>query len=262
MRYLHVYQTSGDLQFYHHDCYESRCVSLEQMIRDAVKTHNITKDFRFTVGADDRPEQQFNFSTMNKQYHLAFPDFNFQAWPEVGIQSYTQLIESYVNTTPETNKAGWIGVAQSESRRVFVEQHADTEYSEAVVNNWIRSGDSDLSKTTPTYMSYQQQIDRWKYLIDFEGAGYSGRTKMLLHTPRIVFIVDRPYEEFWYEHIEPWKHYVPVARDLSDLKENHEKIESDVELQAYIHDNQKQFAQKYLTRTAALEQISRMINAL
>lgn len=67
---------------------------------------------------------------------------------------------------------------------------------------------------------------KYRYLIDVEGGpsldaptGYSLRVKFLLHSGRLLFIVDRPLWSWAEARLEPWVHYVPVKRDLSDLSE-------------------------------------------
>jgi hypothetical protein len=95
-----------------------------------------------------------------------------------------------------------------------------------------------------------------------EGNGWSARLKVLLSSPRIVFIAERPYEEWFFEYLEPWKHYVPVKRDLSDLLTNYDIIEKDIRLQDYIKSNAVDFKNLYLTRTAAENRIKSIIERL
>ncbi len=67
---------------------------------------------------------------------------------------------------------------------------------------------------------------KYRYLLDVEGGpshnastGYSLRVKFLLHCGRLLFMVDRPLWSWAESRLEPWVHYVPVKRDLSDLDE-------------------------------------------
>ena len=253
-------QTGGVLSFaVQGQPYESRGISIQELIKDAVIEYDIGYDFSFKVYPTDQPiEDGYNFSTVDKNYGRCFPCFVFVSYPECGLQSYRHGT-SLICTNPETNKVGWIGCPMVYTRQLFCRHFKDTDWSEAIENQWIRLDAHDLASNTPTFMTYQEQVNRWKYLIDFEGCGYSCRTKILIHSPRITFLVDRPYEEFWYENLIPWTHYVPVKRDLSDLKRNYERIESDTTLQEHILHNAKEFSRQYLSHEAALKQTLKII---
>jgi hypothetical protein len=241
--------------------YESRGSSIETLIKDTVSYYDIKNDFKFKVYPTDRPVVNgYSFSTTTEEYSKCFPCFVFVSYPECGLKSYQDGI-SLTNTQPQTNKIGWIGAPLSLPRQLFCDKLGKTNFSEAIVNNWVRNNPKDLASNTPTFLSYQQQVNRWKYLIDFEGHGYSCRTKILIHSPRITFIVDRLYKEFWYEHLIPWTHYVPVKWDLSDLKQNYDRVESDDSLQKHILYHANIFAQRHLSYNAAMEQVYKIIQA-
>lgn len=257
-----VYKNGDSLEFKHKNNYESRGTSIEALVRGCLDKYPTAKDFVLGIGTADMPNaSEYNFSVTDKNYIKAFPCFIFDSYREVGIKDYSHLINSFIDTKPESNKVGWVGAVMNNCRKNFnkIAKESQNNYCEAITNEWIRENPKELYKNTPTYLTYQQQIDKWKYLIDFKGIGFSGRTKILLNSPRIVFIVDRKYEEFWYEYIKPWVHYVPVKEDLSDLEKNYEKIESDTDLQEFIKRNQREFAKKYLTKEAALLRIKKII---
>ena len=144
-------------------------------------------------------------------------------------------------------------------RKLFVEQYGNTWFSEGLTNEWDRADPEQLWRNTKTYLTFQEQINRWKYLLDCEGVGWSARLKVLLCSPRIVFFVERPYEEWFFEFLVPRKHYVPIKRDLSDLTQRYFEIEKDQALQQTIKTHQAEFANTYLTRDAALQKIRQII---
>ena len=258
-----VYKKGDSLEFKHENHYESRGESIEALVRGCLDKYPTTKDFILEIGTADVPNSaEYNFCVIDKNYAKAFPDFFYDRWSQIGVNDYSHLINSFIDTKPESNKVGWIGAITSNCRKNFlkISDNDQNDYYEAITNQWNFETDREkLYKHTRTYLTYQQQIDKWKYLIDFKGYGWSARTKVLLNSPRIVFIVDRKYEEFWYEYIKPWVHYIPVKEDLSDLEKNYEKIESDTGLQEYIKRNQREYAKKYLTKEAALLQIKKII---
>lgn len=259
MQYVIAKKDRDSLEFTHVHCYESRGKSVESLIIESLDKYPTKKNFSFTIGTYDVPTYEYNFSVTNNNYKKAFPCFFFDSWPEIGVDDYSTLINSFIDTKPKSNKIGWIGYAMTECRSKFCHISKDKNFCEAIINTWNRSDPNRLFANTTTYLTYQQQIDMWKYLIDFGGNGWSARTKVLLNTPRIVFIVDRKYKEFWYENIKPWEHYVPIKADLSDLEQNYNKIESDERLQKHIKINQKEFAKKYLSKESALLKIKQII---
>lgn len=263
MSTVSVTQKNLELSFTHDRNCASRGISTETLIRKAVEKYKIVKDFNFTVWTGDVYNPDF-FSVCVKEdsYDRGFPCFIYDKFSETGMGDYDQTIQSFVATIPLTNKIGWIGAVNCTARQIYLDKFKDTVFSEAVCNQWNRINPRDLTQHTPTYLSYQDQIDRWKYLLDMEGCGYSGRTKVLLNTPRIVFIADRPHKEWWHQYIKPWVHYVPVKRDLSDLEENYHRIESDEKLQQHIKHNQSEFAKQFLVRDSALLRIKDIIDAL
>ncbi len=239
--------------------YESRGTSVAAMIKEAVDRFEIAGDFDLTVSTGDRPSSTsgvYSFSTSNADYLMTFPCFSFHGWPECGMPDYSQTVESFVDSKPLQAKVGWIGNPSTNPIRVkFLEEYGNTPFSKGIANHWNRTEPKSLWRNTPTYLSYQDQVDRWKYLLDMDGVGYSARAKVLLNSPRIVFFVESGYQEWWREFAVPWKHYVPIKHDLSDLESAFYRVESDESLQADLRDNQAQFAREYLSRSAALNRV-------
>jgi len=56
----------------------------------------------------------------------------------------------------------------------------------------------------------------YKYLLDVDGNGWSARYKRLLVSRALIF-KSTVFPEWYQERIQPWKHYVPVQLDWSDL---------------------------------------------
>ncbi|KAJ7584213.1 glycosyl transferase family 90-domain-containing protein [Mycena floridula] len=56
----------------------------------------------------------------------------------------------------------------------------------------------------------------YRYVLDVDGNGWSGRFKRLMTSKAVVF-KSTVYPEWYMERIAPWLHYVPVQVDLSDL---------------------------------------------
>lgn len=99
----------------------------------------------------------------------------------------------------------------------------------------------------------EDQVSEYRYMIDVEGFGYSGRLKLLLHAARAVLMQDRPHREYFFGDIEPFRHYVPVARDFSDLVDRIQWLRANPKREAEIVAEAQHFARTRLTRRAAIE---------
>jgi hypothetical protein len=67
------------------------------------------------------------------------------------------------------------------------------------------------SQRTPIH-----SVARYKYALHLPGSfsgTYSRALQFLLWTGSVVFMYDCPYYEFYYHHLRPWEHYVPVNHD-------------------------------------------------
>ncbi|KAK7052187.1 beta-1,2-xylosyltransferase 1 [Favolaschia claudopus] len=61
-----------------------------------------------------------------------------------------------------------------------------------------------------------QEAGDYKYVIDVDGNGWSGRFKRLITSNSLVF-KSTIYPEWYIDRIAPWVHYIPIQLDLSDL---------------------------------------------
>ncbi|KAF9004568.1 glycosyl transferase family 90-domain-containing protein [Cyathus striatus] len=82
------------------------------------------------------------------------------------------------------------------------------------------SPDSFCKEFQRTYAWRQRQnqaeAGKYKYVIDVDGNGWSGRFKRLMTTNAMVF-KSTIYPEWYAGRVAPWVHYVPIQLDLSDL---------------------------------------------
>ena len=79
---------------------------------------------------------------------------------------------------------------------------------------WISAASSyNTSKTE--MLQYKYQID-----IDGEVSAWSGLW-WKLYSNSVVFKVNSHYEQWYYNELKEWIHYIPVKADLSDLEEKY-----------------------------------------
>lgn len=195
-------------------------------------------------------------------FDLVFPDYIFWSWSEIGVKDYdetTALISKIGESPPATEMMGWRGANTHAIREKLVQRDDSTRYDFKMVE-WDRSNPDRFVCTNQ--VSLPDHAKRWRYLIDLEGYGYSGRLKMLMFSRRVVFIQDRTAKEWFFQYMKPWEHYVPVRRDLLDLDENLEFLRSNPELERRIVENASAFAASYLTREAALRRIHQILHRI
>ncbi|KAL7527229.1 hypothetical protein ACHAXR_001857, partial [Thalassiosira sp. AJA248-18] len=69
---------------------------------------------------------------------------------------------------------------------------------------------------------------RYKYHIDLGGGGGTTWTGTIekLALPGVLFHHVTPSKDWFHDHLQPWVHYIPVATDLSDLREKYDWAEA------------------------------------
>ncbi|ESK95111.1 glycosyltransferase family 90 protein [Moniliophthora roreri MCA 2997] len=61
-----------------------------------------------------------------------------------------------------------------------------------------------------------KESGNYKYVMDVDGNGWSGRFKRLMTSHALIFKATI-YPEWYSDRVQPWLHYVPIQVDLSDL---------------------------------------------
>lgn len=275
--YLRVGKDGYDVR----DCgsYQSRHASILKLFRTAfekyidksmlpdkhveIKLYSTDTPFPYgaTVPDTTHPNVRYMTGTKETAKSVAIPCFCFGGgWPECNMKHSADAISTEIAAAGAApwkhNKLFWIGAPlQHENRRVFLalaQQHPDLIEAHAMA--WVDG-------MYPTkFVSLPEHCD-FRFLIDIEGIGYSARLKFLLWSRRLLFVQDRPYWDHIGSMLEPWVHYIPVARDLSDLvekltwaqqRENADKCDA-------IIANAYRFAQEHVTDDAAAKHLAKVV---
>jgi len=191
---------------------------------------------------------------------ILIPDYIFWGWPEVGIVDYEASVGEMLaagDRPPEDGRLLWIGnVAMHPNRKRFMEIAQEDERIYGVGMNWVPDSyardTGKLKAQNNTYISLPDHC-KYRYLIDIEGRGYSGRLKLLMFSGRLIFIQDRPWREFFFDEMTPFEHFVPVRNDLGDLSEKLDWAEANPAEVSRIGANARQFALNRLRRVHAIE---------
>lgn len=251
-----------------HYCFQTRAESTIKMILEAITTYNNSKlSGKIVIFAGDRPNEapikaDFYYCSNNKKdIDKLLPDFIFGNWPQIGIHNYDETAKQIMlrgGGTYKIPKMLWIGNSQTHTSRVRFLEIAQN-YPELIDGIDTRADKVILNKTELPYISLEDHTN-YKYLIDIEGNGYSARIGLLLFSQRVVFMQERQWKQYYLFDLEPYKHYIPVKNDFSDLIDKIKEVESKGEdFYNEIAQNALKFAQENLMYKNAVERIQKIM---
>lgn len=253
-----------------YDSFQSRGESTVKMFLDALKLNRTKFNGKLTIHTGDFPETkpgQYDFYYCCKhasELDSVIPDFIFDGWPQAGIDSYSLITKeiSEKGSIPFTiPKMLWIGNSKTHPRRTAFLEIA--EKNSTLIDGFDTCVDKYIvEKKKEKYISLSDHT-KYKYLIDIEGRGYSGRLKLLLFSKRVLFVQERLWKEFYHFDMIPYEHYIPIKNDLSDLIDQIHFVEQKGdEYYNEITKNAYSFACKYLSYDAAILRINKLIENL
>lgn len=127
---------------------------------------------------------------------------------------------------------------------------------------------SDCNPTTnPEWfaetVSIQEQM-KYKALVYIDGNSVASNATWIFASGAVPIMVGD--YDFWFKHmLEPWKHYIPVKRDLSDLVQNIDWIWENDEAARRIAENAMEFAATMLSpenqRHHIVRELTRIISS-
>jgi hypothetical protein len=86
-------------------------------------------------------------------------------------------------------------------------------YSPEEVEKFVRAHDLWGDRWSPT------DFGNYKFVFDIDGHANAWGLLEKLILGCCVLKFSSPYEQWFYERLHPWKHYVPLSDDLSDLED-------------------------------------------
>ena len=221
---------NGILQADLHKGFMRRNLITMTMVMDAIDTDFYqNRKFSFWILTGDRvyiKKKNLFYYSIDDESKLPWciPDFTFHSWPEAFITSYTEeckKIQSCGQLAPTVNKIFWAGNLNTHySRKIFYERFKmDNDKFE------IHVADSEQKGYGQVVIPMYEQL-KYKYLLDLQGNGYSGRLKYMLHSGRLLFIQDRKWKSYYHFKLKPYVHFIPVKEDFSDMYDQLEWAEN------------------------------------
>jgi len=219
----------------------------------------------YTCDALPNPPRQPHFAYCfddDNSHTIAIPDFIFWDWHEVGIEDYEKTRSDILVASrqePVDPRLFWIGNPETHpTRKMFLSLATTDRRIDARGMRWVEptngTGITRLETKGSSYVSLSDHC-RYRYLLDLQGAGYSGRVKLLLLTGRTLFIQQRCWKEYFYFWLKLYEHYLPVREDLSDLRQQIDWAEANPNQAQAIAASGQKFALEHLSRAKAVAQI-------
>jgi hypothetical protein len=267
-QYIEAFVQNKSISFIDHGGYESRSESTMALFREAfdqVTDKSRIRASHFYISTDDVSSKINN--TLTFGYTMAddivpCPDFIFEKYVECGINSYEETISRILDKGEKkysVNKLFWTGNLGTQGLRFFLYRlglvHKDR--MEIIPMDWKREAPKGRPHKYTSYVSHDDHT-RYKYLIDCGARGYSGRVKLLLHSNRPLFLVDRPKDEqeFFHSRLVPFEHYIPVKEDLSNLIAQLDWAEENYDQAMVIAHNARRFALEHLNKKTVISYLS------
>lgn len=255
------------LDFIDNTGYETRNPSTIRLIQEAHAKYPPRSGFRRIVriytGDVPMPSCAFSYAVArNEPAHRSFPNFIFDAWPEVGISRYADTFESMVQEGARPwsdRRVFWIG-ANTNSLRVECSTLSVPDEIDFRLMEWNRKNPAALHSNTPQYVSL---IDHCKYrvLADLGAAGFSARLPLLLASGRPVILADRTCEAwfYWDSKFQPWVHYIPGGSTKESIHKACRWTFDNEEEAARIGKRGQEYALQNLTHDAAVKRCARLL---
>jgi hypothetical protein len=97
------------------------------------------------------------------------------------------------------------------------------------------------------YWVDSKDLVKFKYILDIDGmAATWDATAWKMNSGSVLFKTDSCWKQWFYEDFEPWKNYIPIKDDFSDIDEKFEWCEShEDECQKIIENNLNLFQKVY-----------------
>ena len=239
------YNTNGDILYLNRSGLKDRHLGVCKLFSSAFDGKT-SGELRICIN-DQGLNDTINISDFKECAHNCYPCyiFSYDDYDEKCARMQELATSPYIH-----DKMLWIGTISSKVREDFMRiQH------ERILN---------IDRSTGVFISHEDHT-KYRYLIDIEGGdlrlgftGFSERIPYLLHTGRLLFIVDRPLHDWVLSLLEPWVHYVPVKRDFSDLFEKIEWADTHPVEVGEIIKNALRVAPK---RVDAVHQVKKLISS-
>jgi len=256
--------TGGTLRFTDYGCWGSRNAATMHLLIEALRPIQKQKlrSFKMEIYTGDKPRDDMSFAYCKRddQRVTAIPDYIFWDWPETAVYDYPTLVQQMIRASaipPTSDKLFWIGnLSTNLTRQELMRLANGRQDMQIEAMTWTNSNAALPSETKLAHSGNfytMPQHCQFKYLLDMQGNGHSGRLKMLLFSGRPVLVQGRKWKEYFHNWLVPFEHYIPVEESLRDLSAKLEWARSHEEECKRIGAAGQSFALQHLTRDSAMK---------
>lgn len=239
-----VYQIINNKIFRQKDCnFPARCSGVEYFIKKVAKTTKLP-NMEIVINVRDYPQiyksygpqgAVLSFSKTDDYKDIMYPAWGFwEGGPAIktfptGIGRFDLLRESLKKASEDfpwskkESKAFFRGSRTSDERDALVllsRSHPNLVDAQYTKNQAWKSPADTLNSEPADIVSFEDHC-KYKYLFNYRGVAASFRLKHLFLCKSLVFHVGDEWQEFFYDSLKPWVHYIPVdsKSNQKDLKE-------------------------------------------
>jgi hypothetical protein len=204
--------------------YTERCNAIIKMIQDTLLIYKVN-NVEIIINVSDIPYNNLfflHFSKTSKCNINVVPNFSLYNWSDAKSADFfitkNQILKSNIDWNNKENKIMWSGLNSSKIReKMSMIKSSEIEYYYNLINQY---------NITHTFIDLKDH-SKYKYLLDMEGVGYSGRFPYLALTGSCVIILENNnndykyyYDDLFIENI----HYLKVKYndddDILDINNN------------------------------------------
>lgn len=175
-----------------------------------------------------------------------FPDYVFGNWWHIGLNDFDKFSREITEESSikniQYNKIFWIGNPQEiKQRHLYIKMLREfPSILDGDKMNW-------KNHSEPSKFIEIKDHCKWKYLIDLEGSGWSGRLKLLPFCNRPLLITDRKYYAWSDIQILKTKEYISVHNNLDNLIDKYLWLEDNKDKAFKMSNNLYHFCKKKFT---------------
>ena len=203
--------------------YIERAEAVIEMIKDTLQKYKVN-DVELYITLSDKPINNpyfLHFSRTTNSNINTIPNFSFYEWKDAKLGNFytikNDILANTINWNNKQNKIMWSGINSHDIRKRMNELKTNDFY------------EYNLCDITGKYYNLKDH-GNYKYLLDLEGVGYSGRFPYLALTGSCVILIensnpDRDYKLYYDKHFIEDVHYLKVRYDHNEeISSIHNKI--------------------------------------
>lgn len=264
---IHIKGVYPNIRYEDNGGYQSRNYSTINLIKKMFNRYHedfLGKHLDFWIYTGDRGDEAndirkllsldyiYAYTTTDKleKKVIPIPDFIFDSWKEIGLNSYKETRDKCIISGKkryEYSKVFWIGTKSLHKTREYLIELGKIypEYLETISSEWLTSEVGKRQKASKFVNIYDHA--KYKYLIDIQSLGYSGRLKLLFLLNRPIFIAKREHKEFYFPLLKDRENCIFVEENLEDLIYKIKLLEENPILYETIIKGGNILAENYLT---------------